>query len=501
MEKAVIYVRVSTEEQAKHGFSIAAQQKNDIDFANKNGYQIADIYIDEGRSAKDMNRPQLQNMLNDLKKSGSNIDAVIVWKLDRITRNNEDYHSTIKPLFTKLGIKLLSATESNDYDNPMGDFFRNLGISQAELERYMTSSRTKAGMKEKAEQGYYPSKPPIGYVNVTQHGKKIIIPDPDKAHYIKKAFDLYLVGNSFKTIEQILKSEGLTCNRKTIENVFTRYAIFYTGQFDWNGKRYKGQHEGIISNKVYHAAMSIKDGKGHKRGMKRDYLYRGLIKCEICGRNLTAETQRGGHKSGEYIYYHCTDNCINKKRNLNSKYIDEAIEVALKQITKSDKETAELKLEMKEVLRRQQSYDEKAKKQIEHKISLLEKRLNKLYEDKIDGEVDHDFYTEKKELWQNELDELMFKFGGAIKANREIMEKFAIYIEPAKNAYWLYSQLSLEKKTEYLKIITSNLFYDGSKIVVELKRAYSQLSKLALFDNGADDGDRTHVYRNHNPRP
>lgn len=494
MKKAFIYVRVSTEEQAKHGFSISAQQNNCLQFATKNDYQVTGIYMDEGKSAKNMERPQLQTLLKDIKNPKKKPEALIVWRLDRITRNNEDYHARIKPSLRKNNVLLLSATESNDFDNPMGDFFRNLGISQAELERYIISARVKAATKEKAEQGYYPRKPPIGYKSDIQNGKKIIIPDPAKAHYIKKAYELYATGtHSFKSIEELLRTEGFECDRKVIENIFNKFATFYTGQFNWDGKQYQGKHERIVSNELYHTVMSIKNGQNQPKRQKKHFIYRGIIKCEVCGRNLTSELQRGAHNSGEYIYYHCSNDCINRKRNLNSVYIDEAIKEALENMTLTEQEALELKQEFKEILNRQRIYDEKARVQIESKITTLKNRLNKLYDEKIDGEISGEFYNQKKNLWQSELDELTLTLSGLLKSDWEIMEKFDKYIEPATNAYSLYSRLTSEKKSEYLKIITSNLFYNGSKIVIEIKRAYSILNKLTLFENNTLDGSRTHV--------
>lgn len=495
MQKTFIYVRVSTEEQAKHGFSISAQQKNDIDFAIKNDYQVTGIYIDEGRSAKNMERPQLQALLKDIKNPKKKPDAVIVWRLDRITRNNEDYHARIKPIFRKNNVKLLSATETNDFENPMGDFFRNLGISQAELERYITSARTKAGQKERAEQGYYPSKPPLGYKNEIINGKKIAMFDSEKAHYVKQVYELYATGNySLESIADKLNQEGFThnkkpCTKKIIEKILGDYSTFYLGQFNFAGKRYNGKHEKLISRELYNTAMDILHGRlNTRKGFKREFLYRGIIKSAICGRYLTAETQRGRNNSGIYNYYRCTNKCLNGKKYLKEEYIDEAVKSALDSITITEKQIRDFKDEVKEVLRIQRNYNEKAKIQIDKKIKLLENRLNKLYDEKIDGEIDNDFYNQKKSLWQNELDELMLNLTGIVKSDREIMKNIEDNIELLKMPYSLYSKLSFEKKREFLKIATSNFTYDGEEIHLELNTALQQISKIVILSNNVDGG-------------
>jgi site-specific DNA recombinase len=110
MKKAVIYARVSSEEQAKHGFSIENQKKQCKEFAERNGYYVEKMFVDEGKSAKNLDRPEIQDLITYCSKKSNKINAVIIWRLDRISRNNEDYHGVLRPLFERKGITLLSAT-------------------------------------------------------------------------------------------------------------------------------------------------------------------------------------------------------------------------------------------------------------------------------------------------------------------------------------------------------------------------------------------------------
>ena len=179
-KRAVLYIRVSTDEQAKYGYSIDMQQNQCLNFALKEGYDVIDTYIDDGYSAKNIIRPQFQKLLQDIKKTSNHIEAVIVWRCDRMIRNNSLYHSTIVPKFAKYGVLLLSATENNDVNNPYGRYIRNTQINNAELESELTSIRTKENLKEKARQGYFPgSIPPVGYIRIKVDGKKIIVPDKE----------------------------------------------------------------------------------------------------------------------------------------------------------------------------------------------------------------------------------------------------------------------------------------------------------------------------------
>ena len=113
LKNAVSYVRVSSEDQAKGVFSISQQITNNMDFALKNGYQIIKTFSDEGISAKDMNRPALQELLAYCLDKSNKIDAVIVWKLDRISRSVADYTATLSPFFAEHDIQLLTVTDVN----------------------------------------------------------------------------------------------------------------------------------------------------------------------------------------------------------------------------------------------------------------------------------------------------------------------------------------------------------------------------------------------------
>ena len=113
MEKAVIYVRVPSEEQAKHGFSIENQKKVCSEFAERNGYYIDKLFVDEGKSAKNLDRPEIQELMLYCSKKKNNIKAVIIWRLDRISRNTRDYHGILKPLFEQKAIEYATYFEQD----------------------------------------------------------------------------------------------------------------------------------------------------------------------------------------------------------------------------------------------------------------------------------------------------------------------------------------------------------------------------------------------------
>ena len=137
-KKAVSYIRVATKEQADNGFSIAQQHDGNNAFATQNGYSIVKTFQDVGKSAGNLDRPALKEMVEYIKSHKNEIDAIIVYQLDRLTRNYENYREILRPLFEKNNIKLLLATGNND-ETPEGNLMRNIGIVLAEYDSNLLS--------------------------------------------------------------------------------------------------------------------------------------------------------------------------------------------------------------------------------------------------------------------------------------------------------------------------------------------------------------------------
>jgi site-specific DNA recombinase len=160
--KAAIYIRVSTEEQAKEGYSLGAQESALKDYVGMMGYDLYKVYRDEGKSAKDIkHRPALQQLLKDAEKKL--FKAICVYKLDRFSRSLKDLILTIEKLKT-LNIDFISLQDKIETASASGKLMFHIISSFAEFERDIISERTKFGMTEKAKGGGIISKAPLGYI-------------------------------------------------------------------------------------------------------------------------------------------------------------------------------------------------------------------------------------------------------------------------------------------------------------------------------------------------
>lgn len=480
MEKAVIYARVSSEEQAKHGFSIENQKKVCKEFAEKQGYCVDKTFVDEGKSAKNLDRPEIQDLMAYCDKRKNNIKAIIIWRLDRLSRNNTDYHGILRPLLAKRDIKLLSATESN-VDTMEGELMRNIGMSFAEYERKVIGVRTLAGLRQKARQGEYPHKAPIGYKNVTREdSSKTIVIDEDYAFYVRQAFNLYDSGMySLRRLTKKLADDGLRSQKgaripkTTIEHILKN--IFYTGVFSFEGKIYENAiHPALITKELYYRVQErLRDPK-KSRQRNYDFTYKGMINCGHCGCLLTGE-----YKKGKYVYYHCTGNrggeC--KRDYINEIKIDKAIAEVLKLIVIPADIREKIYNELRSVHEQKTGYSKEVKTNLKKQISLLENRIEELFTNKLDKTITNEQWKKYNDKWQAEKDRLYIQLEEINKLDKQFYEQADVLLRFTDDAHDLYLQGNLEQRRKIVEIISQAITYKDKHFNIKLKPIFQTIAE------------------------
>ena len=181
--KAVLYARVSTEEQATEGYSINAQKELLYEYANKNNIEIIEEYIDEGKSGKSIEgRPEMKRLLRDAKDE--NFNAVIIYKLDRLSRKTKDALEIAEKLDFH-NVQIISYSENIDTTTPGGKMFFTILSSVAEMERSTIIDRAKMGMVQRAKEGYYNGGRVLGYDSINKH----LVINEEEAHILRLIFD------------------------------------------------------------------------------------------------------------------------------------------------------------------------------------------------------------------------------------------------------------------------------------------------------------------------
>ena len=334
--KTAIYVRVSTEEQAREGYSVSGQLEKLKAFCISQNWIVEDIYADEGISAKDTKRPELQRMLNDIKED--KIECVLVYRLDRLTRSVHDLYNMLE-VFEENDCKFKSATEVYDTTTAMGRMFITIVAALAQWERENMGERISFGFEEKARQGKIPmTYSPFGFTLNKKESKLYV--NKKEARVIQIIFEKYTNGLGGDRVAQYLNERGIyNKNGNKWNGLGIRRIIkshLHKGDFSWNGVVYENTHEPIVSKEVWYKAQDLlksrRKGVTYGKAVSSPFIFSGLIKCESCGTNLVGNYTAYQRKDGTQVrnnYYRCrlknTGECNSKYHSLSEKRFEKEL--------------------------------------------------------------------------------------------------------------------------------------------------------------------------------
>ena len=289
---AAIYIRVSTDIQAEEGYSIEAQKEQLTAYCVSKGIKNYDYYIDGGWSGSNIDRPEMQRLIKDVKDD--KISHVIVYKLDRLSRSQKDTLYLIEDVFNPHNVDFVSLNESMDTSTPMGRLMLGILSAFAQLERENIRMRTRMGMKERVKSGLWMGggRVPFGYDYDSSQG--ILVPNKD-AKKVKQIYKLYIEGKSPQDIADLL---GLKYD-KLVNQILVRKSNY--GIIEYNGEEYQGKHEPIISKETYDIAMQCMEQRKTTRTNNSEHLLTGLIYCGKCGAKM--RYQKWGNKGCKLICY------------------------------------------------------------------------------------------------------------------------------------------------------------------------------------------------------
>lgn len=301
------YLRVSTSDQAEHGFSLPAQQERLRAYCKAQDWTVYKMYIDDGYSGKDLDRPEMKRLIEDVEQG--NVNHVAVIKLDRLSRSQKDSLYLIEDIFNKYDVGFSSIAESFDTHTPFGKASLGMMSVFAQLEREMIVERARMGKKEAAKQGrYIGGFVPYGYNH--ENGKGISI-NPDQADVVRFIYNLYLTGNyGFQAIANILNDKKIPTQRgaKGWDRTVIRTMLltpYHNGQIPHLSEAYEGNHKSIVDTETYEKAVKMIENRYVPRPTKADdNLLSGFIYCGECGARMRYRVRRWGG-GGQKHYYKC----------------------------------------------------------------------------------------------------------------------------------------------------------------------------------------------------
>lgn len=447
--RVALYIRVSTQEQAKEGYSIGEQEKRLRSYCEAMQWDIFKVYVDPGYSGGDTNRPGLQDLMRDVK--AGLIDKVVVYKLDRLSRSQKDTLILIEDVFLTNNVDFVSMSESFDTATPVGRAVLGLLAVFAQLERDQIKERMGMGKEARAKEGKWGggSSVPIGY-EYNPATQLLTVNEYEKMQVLE-AVDLFLKGTPLRTICNLFHNKGYTYvgksgrvsewDPKRLKYVFQ--SKLYLGYIKHRGEWYKADHEPILDEDTSNQLLKLLEqrkeayAKHTKRCSGQTTYLGGMIYCKKCGARYakqTGSTRKPGVRNHYYICYSKSHkvpkmikdpNCKNK--TWKQKELDDLVFNEIRKLAMVPDYMNNLR-------------QEKEKKTIEpNKIDILKKEINKIDDqisrfmdlygigkftiDQVSGKVDP--LNEQRRNLERELEQLNAEAGAITEEEAfEIINSF-----------------------------------------------------------------------------
>ena len=307
IQRAALYIRVSTQEQAMEGYSIEAQTERLTAYCKARGWNIHDIYTDPGFSGSNTQRPALQRLFSDIKEGL--VDCVLVYKLDRLSRSQKDTLYMIEDVFAAHNVAFVSMNENFDTSSPFGRAMIGILSVFAQLEREQIKERSIMGRTERAKSGLWHGGGwrPIGYDYVDGH----LQINASEAVIIREVYKLFLESTPLTRISALIEERyGRFFQHSAIRSMLD--TPLYLGQISWDGKTYPGEHEAIIDEISFKRAQTLLADRRRIAAakpfpFKPKHLLSGLLVCANCGASYITKGNYSGRGANKKYrpYYYC----------------------------------------------------------------------------------------------------------------------------------------------------------------------------------------------------
>lgn len=380
--KVVLYIRVSTQEQAREGYSIGEQIERLTKYCEAMGWEIVDTFVDPGYSGGDTNRPGLEQMMDKIKHD--NIDKVVVYKLDRLSRSQKDTLFLIEDVFLKHNTDFVSMNENFDTSTPFGRAMIGILAVFAQLEREQIKERMAMGKEARAKEGKWNggSVEPVGYNYNAE--KDLLEVDEYEKMQILELVDLFLKHVPLRAVEKLFLEKGYTHKHgewtaTTMRRVLRSKA--YCGYVLYQGNWYPAEHEHIIEEDTHRKIVKLLDQRKEQYEMNKarsgviTSLLGGLLYCKHCTGKYTKLKGNLAKNGNQPLYYVCNSrnkkikkmikdpNCRNKNWRMGD--LDNLILAEIRKLSTDPNRIAEIQ-------------KNKPKKNEPDKTEILEKEISKI---------------------------------------------------------------------------------------------------------------------------
>ena len=485
IKKAIILARVSTEEQKEAGNSIPAQIFKLKKYCSENEMKIVkEFAFDE--SAYKAKREEFEQVMKMLeKKSEREMIVICCDKVDRLLRNFTYDLVKLENLRKKGRIELHFPSDNlilNDESPATTQFMFNICVLLAKYYSDAISDNVKRAIGQKLRTKTWIGKAPIGYKNIKiSDDKKGIVIDEPRATLVRQLFEKYATNQySMELLRRWVTNEGLKNNSKKgkpltksqVDHVLKN--PFYYGEMKVKGELYEHKYEPIITPELFDKVQLVKQN-WHKQPFQyaaMPFLYRGLLHCSTCKSTITFEI-----KKGKYTYGHCTNakmKCPNKVY-VREEVITDQIRGYLKNLYVPQELMDELFSALKKSHESKNAYHSEMMTHLNTDYDQTEKRIEKMYDDKLDGSITQQEYDTTLKRYKTQQQELLQQMEHHRIADETYYVNANKILEVAKRAYELFEQANFEEKQELLRFLLSNSAMDGENLIPSMKKPFDIL--------------------------
>lgn len=463
MKQAIAYIRISDKDQSN--FSLAGQEKYIRDYCLKNNMTLREVFTDDGKSAKNFDRPDWKKLEQFIQQHHKNVDNLIVVKYDRFSRNAAEGLRKIELLEHKFRIIIVSVFEQMfiDYDSPF--FFKQRAdmLVNAEFELHVIRDRTRFGMHHALSSGRYVSKAPVGYKNTRdENNKPLIVVDETKAPMIRKIFMQYMNDVPLNAIYREAVASGLRLRGNSViprilENPVYAGLVFVPAYRKEPERFVKALHKGLIDESIFWAAkQKLNRAKHPKQLLNAEVPMRGVVRC-YCGKLLTAGKSKG--KKNYYWYYKCNDHV---QQNFSANKMHSQFDEVLNLFSFTNVQLNYLYESAEKEMNMQLHDRKKELQQKKNELKTAVAQLESLEEKFISDQINNETYSKWYSTYKHKESSLRFEVEQLSGDQEKTWRQFKGNLPRLSDVHYLYHSATLVQKQTFIKLVfNSQLRYEA----------------------------------------
>jgi site-specific DNA recombinase len=464
-KQAIVYLRVSTEEQVDN-FSLETQERICLQEAERRGMKIIQVFKEEGRSAKNISgRPVLIDLLEFCRKNKKNIDALIVYRLDRLSRQTGDFLAIRKRL-SEYQIIIVSASEPTG-NSPTERFIETMLASFAQMDNDVRSERTKNGLRARFLAGLSSGSVPLGYKNRDGY----TIKDPQTWDKVKAAWEL--MGTGTKTLKEmaaLMNEWGIRQQFHGKEHIVRPQAIgrmfrnkYYIGILTSASypDEIHGQHLPMVSEALFYRVQAVIDGRNTninvsiaRRNIDNvEFPLRRIVKCERCDNPVTGGWSKG--KRARYAYYRCQKGC--KVPSISADRLNESTIHFLSNITPTKEGLDAFIALLRRTYYQRFTHLQKRKEEADKALGKLREQRQALIQKNLSGVYSDEIFKEQNKLIEDQITTVQMAKDDALVAKYNLEAIIKFMRDKFANLGRTYQMSSLSQ----LRVLLCSIFPSG----------------------------------------